>query len=308
VRSVAEPLVLAGAVVIAVMAVWNRWGPAGWSDWVDGVGIIRFRTTVLGAPSLGAVERVEFGDGLVIRAGSLFFTANDMAYFLLIALAVLGGRMLRRGPRPLDFAIGGVVALAIFYSFSRSAMGMVALVGLVLAVASGRLVRGAGVLLVGGIAFALLIGVLGAGDQLASGVDTEDARTSSHLDALTAGVERVVARPLGSGLGTSSGTAIRFDVDTGLQTENFYLRTGVEMGLLGTVASATFVVWVLVLLWRRAKDDPDGVVGPLAGLAAVAAGAMVLETFSELALGWTVWLLVGLALPARALEPTDRRR
>jgi hypothetical protein len=164
------------------------------------------------------------------------------------------------------------------------------------------------VLLVGGIAFALLIGVLGAGDQLASGVDTEDARTSSHLDALTAGVERVVARPLGSGLGTSSGTAIRFDVDTGLQTENFYLRTGVEMGLLGTVASATFVVWVLVLLWRRAKDDPDGVVGPLAGLAAVAAGAMVLETFSELALGWTVWLLVGLALPARALEPTDRRR
>lgn len=117
---------------------------------------------------------------------------------------------------------------------------------------------------------------------------------------LSAGIERTVTRPLGSGLGTSSATAIRFDVPNGLQTENFYLRLGVEMGLLGTLGSAALVVWVLRLLWRRAQRVRGPTVGAVASLAAAAAGAMVLETFSELSLSWTVWLLVGLALPARS--------
>ncbi len=290
-----EAWLIAAASVIAALGIWNRLGPEGWEDWVDSTGVLDFRREVLDAQTLGAVERVAFGDGTVIRAGSLFFTANDLGYYLLVVIAIIGGRMLRRAARPWEPLVGVLCAVCIFYTFSRSAMVLVGLVGLVLAVSSGRLVRGAGAAAVTAVILVLLVGVLGVGSQIASGADRDDERTSSHVEALGDGVERIVKRPFGSGLGTASATAIRFDIEDLVQPENFYLKIGVEAGLLATALSVAFVLTAYRTLGRRTADDPRAV-GPLAALAAVATGALVLETFSELAGSWTLWLLVGMAL------------
>jgi O-antigen ligase len=294
----AEQLFMVSGALVATLGIWNRLGPAGWSDWVDSVGLIQFRRAVLGVVSHAAVERVAYGDGHVIRAGSVFLTANDMAYYLLAVIAIAGARMVRRGVRPFEAAVVLVSTLAIFYSFSRSAMALVGLVGVIVAVASGRLSRQAGSLSLAAAIFVAVMTLLGAGGQIASGADAEDERTSAHLDRFAAGVERIVERPLGSGLGTSSATADRFEIEDRVQTENYYLRVGVELGLLGSVLVVALVVGVLRRLIAAAKRDGPSVAGAVAAFGAAAAGALVLENFSELSMAWTVAAIVGFALPA----------
>jgi hypothetical protein len=177
-------------------------------------------------------------------------------------------------------------------------MGLFAVVGIVLAAASGRLSRGIGVIYGTAIALVLVLVLLGTGDQLASGANANDQRTSGHIDAIASAIGQIVAHPQGSGLGTTGSASVRFNTAGGFQTENFYLHVGVEAGLIAGIAMVVFMAMVMRMLWRRAHQSSGLALGALAGLAGVAIGGLVLETFSELATGWTLWLLIGLALPS----------
>jgi hypothetical protein len=272
---------------------------------VDSTGILQFRNDVMNAPTLGAVERVPFGGGEVIRAGSVLFSPNDLGFLLLVVVALIGSRVVRRVSKPWEVAIGVLCTFCIFCTFSRSAMAMFVLVGIVLAAASGRLSRGIGVIYGTGVALLLVFVLLGSGDQLASGANASDQRTQGHIEAIDKATRAIVAHPLGSGLGTTGTLTVRFASDTGFQTENFYLHIGVEVGVIGAVAMVAFIVMVLRMLWRRSRQVGGIAVGALAALAAVATGGLVLETFSELATGWTLWLLVGMALPATPAPSVD---
>lgn len=294
-----EPAFVTTAAVIGALGIWNRWSPSGWHDWVASTGLVEFRREVLGAATYDAVLRIEFGGGQVVRAGSLFLSANDLGYFLLAAVGVIAGRFARGAAHRLEAAVALVAALAIVYTNSRSALGLLPVVGLVAAAASRRLSRGAGVLVVAGGAVGVLVGVLGVGGQLTSGFDSGNDRTAGHITAVGEGLGRLVARPLGSGLGTSSATANRFGVEDGLtSSENFFLRVGAQIGLLGALLMLGVVVLVARALWRRARDDDRDAapVASVAALAGVAIGALVLDTLSELATAWWVFLLAGLVL------------
>lgn len=306
-RRTAEVAVIVSAAVIAALGVWNRLRPESWSRWVDSTGILEFRRTVLNAPTLGAVERVQFGAGTVIRAGSLFFTPNDLGYFMLVMIALIAGRMAIGLSRRWEPVVASLCALCLFFTFSRSAMALVAVVGLIVAVASGRLNRGMGAMVLTVVVIVVLVAGLGAGDEIASGVNVNDQRTSGHLTALSDAAQRIAGQPLGTGLGTSSATAIRFDVANSVQTEDFYLRFGVEVGVLGLVLMVAFVLMTLRLLWHRARLSGGPAIGAMAALSSVAIGALVLETFSELATAWTLWLFVGLALSAVDSAPLGPR-
>ena len=305
-RRKAELLIPAVAAVVAALGIWNRLGPDSWSGWVDSTGIIHFRNDVMNAPTLGAVEKVPFGSSEIIRAGSVLFSPNDLAYYLLVVVALLGSRMVRRVNKPWEPFVAALCTLCVFYTFSRSAMALFALAGIMLAAASGRLSRGIGVIYGTVIALVLVLVFLGGGDQLASGANASDQRTSGHIEAINSAITQIVAHPEGRGLGTTGSTSVRFNTP-GFQTENFYLHVGVEVGLLAGVAVTLFVIMVLRALWRRARSAGGLAIGALAGLAAAATGGLVLETFSELGTGWTLWLLVGLALPIEASSPYGTR-
>jgi hypothetical protein len=285
------------AGVVASLGIWNRLGPDTWSNWVDTIGILPFRRGVMNAPTIGAVEKVPFGGGEVIRAGSVLFSPNDLAYFMIVIVGLIAGRMVCRVSKPWEPFIGGLCTLCLFFTFSRSAMALFALGGLVVAAASGRLSRAIGVVYTGGIVLILVVVLLGAGDQLASGTNANDQRTAGHISAITHAAGQVIAHPAGSGLGTTGSASVRFDTG-GFQTENFYLHVGVEVGVLGAIGMVAFIVIVMRMLWRRARESGGLAIGVAGALAAVATGGLVLETFSELATGWTLWLLAGLALAA----------
>ena len=298
-RRRAVTLMITSGAVVAVLGIWNRWGPEGWAGWVRGFRVLEFRRAITEAATIAAVERVEMGGELVIRVGSVFFAPNDVGFFLLVVIALIGARAMRGTGALWEPVVAVVCGMCILFTYSRSATGLLLLVGLVLAAASRHLTRGAGVAVTTTAALLMVLS-LGAADRVGTVLDPNDQSTAGHVDALVLGIGRVLSHPLGSGLGTSAATVVRFDVDDGLLTENFFLRVGAEVGLLGSLAMIAFVVMVLRMLWRRAADgDRDGLtLGALAGLAGVAAGALVLDTFAELAMGWMLWLLVGWALAA----------
>jgi hypothetical protein len=300
-RAGAAPLLLPGAVVMAVLGIWNRWGPEGWTGWVNDVGVLRFRVQVLEATTYGAVERVTDGVGSRIRSGALFFSPNDLGYFMLVAVAIVIARMVQRRSRPWEPAAMVVCMLALYYSGSRSAMGLVALAGIAAATLANRLERRAGaVALTAGVILFLVAG-LGAGSLLASGVDSDNESTSQHIDALGEGIVRIATHPLGSGLGTASSNAIRFDVEGRLEnSENFYVLVGAQMGVLGAALAVGLVVLILRALAARARAGDGPAVPAAAALAAVAAGGLVLDTLSAIDVSWALGLLAGLAL---ALAP-----
>src|SRR5205823_3523280 len=196
-RHRAERAILLVGVVLALFGVWNYFGPRGWTNWADGVGLVDFRVNVLKAATFQPVERVAV-----------------VACLVLTALASFGN----------------------------------------------------------------------AGGQLRSGVDPNDPRTSAHITALGRSAGRVLTHPLGSGLGSASAIAIRFNVKNRFEnTENFYLLFGIEVGLVGTLLFVAFVVSVSRLVWRRSAFDTRGpLVGAAAGIAAIAVGGIVLDTFGEM--------------------------
>src|SRR4029077_7265311 len=129
--------------------------------WSNGVGVLAFRQLVLDAPTLRPVEYVDFGSGQVIRSGSVFFSPNALAYYLLVAVAIVVARVVRRVAKPWEPWIAVLFTLCVFYTFSRSAMALLGLVGLVVAAGSGRFTRGAGAFVGAGVLLLLLVFTLG---------------------------------------------------------------------------------------------------------------------------------------------------
>jgi hypothetical protein len=299
-RDRTQRAVIASAGAIAAFAAWNRLRPEGWSDWIDSVGLVRFRRDVLEATTYNAVVRVDFGGSEVVRAGSLFLSPNDCAYFLLIGFAVVAGRFILRRSRPWEPWVGVLLAIGIFFTFSRSAMGLLLLVALIAAAGAKRVSRTAGLLAAGVVLVAVGAGLFTQRDEVQSGTDTSgDERTASHIEALGQSTERVLTRPLGSGLGTASATAIRFEVDDRLQnSENFYLRVGAQAGLAATLLVLGLVIATTRASWVEARRGSGAALVAVGGLAGVATGGLLLDTFSELAVAWTIFVLAGLALPA----------
>jgi O-antigen ligase len=294
--------------VIAALGLWNYLDPAGWTRWVDGLGLRHYFTDVLHSVTYTPVLETEFGGSTVTRVGSIFLDPIALGYLMLVVVAVAGSRLLRGAGNWIDTVavLLGVVCTCL--TFTRSAIGLLPVLGVALAVLSDRLRRNIGVVVTAAVACGLMAGLFGVGGQIESGLDSNDPRTGAHIDALGTATSRVLRHPLGSGLGTVSGVASRFDVQGRLDTtENFYLQLGVEIGILGTAVFIVLIVVLCRMLALRARRDPQGEgLGAASGLVCVALGGIVLHTFANIPTTWPLFVLIGFALrpvPAYELDP-----
>lgn len=196
-----------------------------------------------------------------------------------------------RGPNPLGAYAGMVVALvvavvvktkawlntryrwaiiilsvcslvALWLSYSRSAwIGVLAGVGVVLAVTVARRLPRWGWVATLGVVGALVGGLIVARDSsfvsnvlLHENPEGGSAISSNeeHAGSLVFGLERLVQQPLGAGVG-STGSASLY-TDNPVIIENQYLFIAHEAGWSGLVLFIAIFVIVMVRLWRGRKD------------------------------------------------------
>ena len=236
------------------------------------------------------------------RLVSTFLSPLATAYLLLVAILVAA--TWRRGSRWLP-AVTALLAVGLFFTYSRTAIAAlaVALVALAYALRTWWPVAAAVVLLAAGFFFVraypdigpetrftpaeLEIQRAGGQEEETSGDPTslDESSVDSHLDSLRAGIETVLRHPWGYGLGNAGVTAKR----TGTEIkagESTYTELGVELGLLGLLA---FVAWNVSLLRVTLRRAP--------WLGAALAGVLVLAIQTDVIgvhwLAFVLWALAG---------------
>lgn len=155
---------------------------------------------------------------------------------------------------------GALVAL--WASYSRSAI-IAAVIMAVIVVAASSNWRVSRVQWTGAIAvmFVLIGGLFAARDTafvsnvlLHENPDSTSQQKSNdgHIDSVNDGVRRVLARPLGEGVGSTGSASLRGDQP--LIIENQYLSIAHEVGWVGLGLFVTLFGVILGKLWRR-RDD-----------------------------------------------------
>jgi hypothetical protein len=235
------------------------------------------------------------------RLVSTFLSPLATAYLLLVAiLAATARRETRWFP-----VVTALLAVGLFFTFSRTAIAALALGLLVLAYALRTWwpVAAAVVLVAAGVSFArayediapetrftpaeLEIQRAGGQEEPTSGDPTslDEASVDSHLDNLRDGIGTVARHPWGYGLGNAGVTAKR----TGTEIkagESTYTELGVEIGVLGLLA---FLAWNVALLRGIARRAP----WLAASLAAVGALAIQTDVIGVHWLAFVLWALAG---------------
>lgn len=118
---------------------------------------------------------------------------------------------------------------------------------------------------------------------------------AGHLESLTTGVVRLLAQPIGAGIG-STGSASLYG-SNGLIIENQYLFIAHEAGWLGLILFAALFILVMVRLWRVRHDWLAlGVFASGLGLTIV---GLLLPVWADDTIGIVWWGLAALALGGR---------
>jgi len=135
-----------------------------------------------------------------------------------------------------------------------------------------------------------------------SEVDKEaDPTEQGHRAGIERGVGLLAERPLGLGLGTTTGTGARFGGISSVN-DNQYVIVANELGVVAGIVFVGITIRTIGALSRR-RWSPA--VAPLAGLVGFSAIGLFSIVYEDLALSWSLWLLVGLALSDTSL--VDRR-
>lgn len=311
-------VVLALAALLAGCALLEFAAPEVWSRFlVDVLQVPEFQAQVfeVKATTDDALSRGAVGDVDVVRSGSLLLSALTLGFALVPALGLALERLTAARLQAGALALTVVTALGVATTLTRSAL----IAAVVTAYASlrygvlrgrpGRLRLGL-VLLVALVLVLPVAGTTAAGQRLA-GTFSGDASTTDHLESLEAGVDGLVASPLGRGLGTAPGVGDRFDVTGRLTAENAYLQVGTELGVVAMLLFAALLGVAVVRLRRAALGGGPGA-GTASGLAAaglgLAVGGMFLHVWLDFTTAVTFWALAGAALGARPpAEPGDRQ-
>lgn len=218
------------------------------------------------APYLTVDENPDF-----IRYSSTLRGPNPLGAYAGIVLGMITALLVRR-KLPLErkkvlWATGAITAcslVAVWINYSRSAL--VAAIVTVLIVLGVTMLRRMSrrAWLVVGVVFVILVGSLAAAweSNFVSNVilhenPTTGAETSSndgHVESLIFGVGRLVAQPLGAGIGSTGSASLYDDDEGGVIIENQYLYIAHETGWLGLALFVAIFGLIMVRLWR-ARDD-----------------------------------------------------
>lgn len=312
--------VFAVGVVVAGVAIFELLFSDRWNAlMVDGLQVPRYKLDVLGITSTAPFDvRVygHVGGARVVRLGSLFLDQLQCGLWLVAPLAV-GLHRLLRGARVAVAAGTAAVALALVGTQTRAAL-LAAIVAVVVVlrphagVDRAARARVAALVVVGVLTLLPVAAATGLVERTFGGAEGDDGSTQVHLQRSRAALETFLDRPFGRGLGTGANTATRFDVESGLLSENYYLQVANETG----VASVVFFLILVVVAARRLgrhRHDGDLLAAAWRGVfLGLALAALLLHVWESLAVAWTVWIGVGLVLrpggPTQVPEPQPQPR
>ncbi len=310
-RRIENAILLVGSV-IAALAYWNYFDPSGWTDWVISNRIMEYRNAVAAGRAGGTiVTHGQFGGETVVRTGSLLLSPLTLPYYLAVPTTIALVRSIRRAASWPTLVVGVACAGAIILTYTRSAIVLMPIAGLLALATSRNKVRLVIAIVAGVLILAPVVGGSVLSDRLRTSFDPDDPSRSLHETRVSAAVERLWERPLGSGLASSAGQDFRFNAEGRIVTENWYLQVGLDLGILPMLLVACIFIAVLRGLWQRAQAGSSVALAGLCALAWVALGALFLQHLSDLTVSWSVWLLSGLAYRTdesdeQVLEPVDR--
>jgi O-antigen ligase len=296
-------VVLAMGALAGGVAVYEAIAPTTW---------LHFLTNVIDVPRYQAVvfHHATSADSLVIhstvgghsfvRVGSILQSPLALGFYLCVALAIGLERLTQSRLRGWSALATLLSAAGIVATVTRSALLAGLVVILVLAwrgirhLSPGR-VR-LGLILVGiAIVIAPFAGSSAVGERTAASTSGgEDA--STHVQAVQAGFDAIIAQPFGRGLGTAPGIGQRFQVHGTLTSEDAYLQVGNELGI---IAMVLFVLLLLSLVSHLRRAPPNGVVAPTALFAAgcgLIVGGLFLHVWLDFPTSLTFWGIAGVAL------------
>lgn len=198
----------------------------------------------------------------------------------------------------------GLLALAIFLTFSRSAwMGVLLALGLAVGwqyraklvyFARRYWVVGAVVLLVGAsVAYAQRNTPFVQGYISHTSNDGDLSSNDYHWIFVKQGIEGIINQPLGHGPGTAGLASIQNPKGSFL-TENYYVQIGYEVGVLGLLVFVSLNVLLYRALWRQRSELLPVVL--LATFWAYVLINMLLHIWSNEAVACQWWLLTGLVI------------
>lgn len=232
-------------------------------------------------------------DSDVIRYHGILSGPLQLGSYLVLPFAIALGKFIKT--RSINYVIIlTLFSVAIFLSYSRAALGAAVLVALVqLGLMFKHQIALKRALLVGCAclsAFAAIF-ILALNWRPLSLVvfhaEPEAAlvksSTVNHVVYAVDGIERIVAQPLGYGVG-SAGPA-SFFAEKSFNPENHFLQIAIEVGVVGL---ALFMA-ILYLVARNLFDSPV----LFSSLMALLAMNMLLHTWTDTATAWTAWILYG---------------
>lgn len=236
------------------------------------------------------------------RAFATLRGPNDFGAFLILPLLLT---LIAARRQAWWFAGTAVIVFALFESASRSAWvgaGIATVFWLVLTY--GRTIfrsRKWQLGMIGSMTLAAVIGVAALSIPSvrleifhSSPGDTSltEGSTDQHWRAMTGGIGRVLANPLGCGAGCA-GPASYYGDDPRI-AENYYIQIAEETGVAGLILWIGIAIMVAQRLWRQRQDYLARAL--LAAFLGISAIALWLHVWADDPLSLTWWLLAGAAL------------
>jgi len=262
---------------------------------------------------LGMVEVFIVGDGprtLLYLAAAEGSTAGGALNGTYHADGFLGLRESATMIGPLQFGALCMVALIVWWVYSRSPVPAVMIAGGMICTLSRSAWMGTAVaipllalvmrqqkrlLLYASLTVVLLIAAIpkiGLDEFLSATLKGEEASAEGHKESLIDGMAYVLSHPFGVGPGNAGAFAWKKD-SYDVWIENSYLELGAEYGIAVSVFFVGFLVSALRAVWSQGTRLTYAAVGLLVGFSAV---MMVVPIHHVFSLGSWVWFPVGLAV------------
>jgi len=298
----------AGALVVGVFAILQV--AVLPRDVLAGIGYDK-DTTI--APFLTVDRNPDY-----VRINSTLRGPNPLGAYAVIMLSILASAALLAPKRVKRYPLAGVVAavgmaVALWASYSRSALAALVASGVTVAVALRQKIARrwwiGSVIVVCALVGALVVGrnnafvsnvILHENPTGGSDISSNEGHTSSLVD----GFDRLIHQPLGGGVG-STGSASLYGNEP-LVIENQYLFTAHETGWLGLALFLAIFGLVLQRLWHHRRDYLA--LGLFAsGIGMVLIGLLLPVWVDDtVAIIW--WGLAGVAVGSRQIEDGVKAR
>jgi hypothetical protein len=297
-------------IATAAVAYWQWLRPEQATRVFEHLGYSAFREAV-GATDPDLIRERVVGGSTIPRAASLAMGDLALAFYQVFITSVAGALYFAVRGRWQQLAAGAfVIAMIATLVTTNNRSGLIATLGILvlLALWTRAFARFAIVLVVLGILGLLYLSFTDVSvASLRSLLSFQEDSAVAHVDVVKNSLRLVRESPIGYGLGSVGPISIREESLGAFITESWYLQLALEIGVVGGVLFAVIIVLAICYTldsalrvrhpWLRILSL--GIAGAMIGYAGVGA---VLHVWEVTPVSMVIWLFVGIAVRAPAIE------